>query len=108
MKRHHSLALSLLIAAIVVFTRSGSAQTTVAADKFGDSRGVNVHLHYDGTLYADNFELIESRLLELGVRHVRDGMVDTTWQDYYERHMTLGRSGIKGTFITPLEVSSEL
>jgi hypothetical protein len=71
-----------------------------AADQFVDSVGVNVHLHYDNTLYRDQFELVKSRLLELGVRHVRDGLIDTEWQGYYDRHNELGDAGIKGTFIT--------
>ena len=79
-----------------------------AADHFVDSVGVNVHLHYDGTLYRDQFDLIKSRLLELGVRHVRDGLIDTTWQGYYDRHNELGDAGIKGTFITGFGQSLEL
>ncbi len=75
------------------------AQTTIAADTFVDSVGVNVHLHNDGTLYRDEFPLIQSRLLALGTRHVRDGLVDTGWQGYYDRHNTLGLAGIRGTFI---------
>src|SRR5882672_8235306 len=76
------------------------AQTTVAADRFVDSVGVNVHLHYDNTIYRNNFDLIKSRLIELRVRHVRDGLVDTAWQDFYARHNALGQAGIRGTFIT--------
>ncbi len=72
---------------------------TVAADRLADSVGVNVHLHYDNTIYRSNFDLIKARLLELGVRHVRDGLIDTTWQGYYDRHNALGAAGIKGIFI---------
>ena len=75
-------------------------QSTFAADALVDSAGVNIHLHYDNTAYRDRFPLIQSRLVDLGVRHVRDGLIDTTWQDYYERHNALGRLGIKGMFIT--------
>lgn len=76
-----------------------SAQTTYAADQLVESVGVNLHLHHDDTLYRDNFPLIKSRLLELGVRRVRDGLVDTEWVDYYRRHSELGAAGIRGTFI---------
>jgi hypothetical protein len=77
-----------------------AAQQTVAADRFVDAAGVNIHLHYDHTLYRDQFPLVKERLLELGVRHVRDGLIDTTWRPYYERHNALGAAGIKGVFIT--------
>ena len=58
---------------------TAAAQTTVLADAFVNSVGVNVHLHYNDTLYYDNFPLVRSRLQELRVRHVRDGLIDTTW-----------------------------
>ena len=58
--------------------------------------------------YKDQFDLIKSRLLELGVRHVRDGLIDTEWQGYYDRHNELGDAGIKGTFITSFGQSLEL
>ncbi|MGC4083756.1 MAG: hypothetical protein QM736_17005 [Vicinamibacterales bacterium] len=84
-------------ATVRVVPRQG--QTTDTADQFVDSIGINVHLHYDDTVYRQNFALVRTRLVELGVRHVRDGMVDTTWQEYYDRHNELGRAGIKGIFI---------
>jgi hypothetical protein len=73
---------------------------TVSADDFVDSVGVNVHLHWSGSLYYNNFPLVKSRLAELKVRHVRDGLVDTTWQGYYDNHNQLGQANIKGVFIS--------
>jgi hypothetical protein len=74
-------------------------ETAKSADEFVDSAGVNVHLHYTDTPYAD-FPSLERALKELGVRHIRDGMVDTKWQLFYERLNELGRQGIKATLIT--------
>ena len=71
------------------------------------SVGINIHLHYTDTLYND-FELVRSRLLELGVRHTRDGLIDTTWQPYYDRHNALGKAGITGVFITSPKVSLQV
>lgn len=88
-----------LVANAVVDVVARYGTTTVAADRFVDSVGVNIHLHYDRTLYRDNFDLVKTRLLELGVRHVRDGMINTSWRGYYERHEALGEAGIKGVFI---------
>jgi hypothetical protein len=74
------------------------------ADRFADSVGVNIHLHHTDTSYRD-FELVRSRLVELGARHVRDGLIPTTWQPYYDRHNALGALGIKGLFIAGAKVS---
>lgn len=104
--RSSHLVLALLV--VVALPLAAAAQQTVAADRFVDAAGVNIHLHYNRTVYWDDFPLVRSRLIELGVRHVRDGLIDTTWQPYYERHNALGQAGIKGTFITAPDQSSEL
>ena len=52
--------------------------------------------------------LIQSLLTDLGVRHTRDGLIDTTWQQYYQRHIALGRLGIKCLFITSPNQSNAL
>jgi uncharacterized protein (TIGR03437 family) len=45
------------------------------ADEFIDSIGVNVHLHYNDTAYGEYERIIKPRLRELGIRHLRDGIV---------------------------------
>lgn len=97
-----------LAAAMAVVPASAVAQQTIAADRFVDSVGVNIHLHYTGSVYTKQFPLLRERLIELGVRHVRDGLVDSNWRPYFERHNSLGEAGIKGTFITAPEQSTEL
>jgi hypothetical protein len=95
-----TLAASIIILGVsVVFSLPVQAQNAGSADKFVDSVGINVHLNYLDTPYA-NFPQVLQALQLLGVRHVRDGLIDTTWQGYYDRHNQLGRAGIKGTFIT--------
>lgn len=74
--------------------------TATQSDAFADSVGVNIHLHNGNTLYYTNFPLIKAALISLGVRHVRDGMIDTTVQSYYDRYNELGAAGIKGAFLT--------
>lgn len=71
------------------------------ADDFVESLGVNIHLHYDNTIYRD-FPKVKQALRALGVRHVRDGLVDSEWLPFYERHNELAAAGIRGTFITNL------
>lgn len=46
------------------------------ADALADSVGVNVHFDYEGTPYQTQFAAVKQRLLELGVRHVRDVLSD--------------------------------
>jgi hypothetical protein len=94
-----SLGCAAALVAASRFSMHASGAPTIAADRVVDAFGVNIHLHHTDTLYA-NFDLVKSRLLELGTRHVRDGLIDTTWQPYYDRHNTLGRAGIKGIYIT--------
>jgi hypothetical protein len=69
-----------------------------SADAFVDSIGANVHLAYFDTGYG-NFELIKKRLLDLGVRHLRDGALLTTDVSYnnvfYGRLKDLAESGIR-------------
>ncbi|HEX4486932.1 MAG TPA: hypothetical protein VH088_11725 [Terriglobales bacterium] len=90
-----------------VFTAPLLAETAGSADAFVDSVGVNIHLHYSNTSYSD-FPHVKQALKDLGVRHVRDGLVDTKWKDYYTRHNDLGSAGIKGLFITAPNESDDL
>lgn len=77
----------------------GKAQTVVQADQFVDSVGINIHLHYTNTLYA-NFPFVESSVQALGVRHFRDGVYTDTWRTYENEVNALADNGIKGIFIT--------
>jgi len=70
------------------------------AAAFVDSVGVNVHVSYYDTAYA-RFPEWSARLRELGVRHVRDGLVIDQPQ-YVERHLALAAQGVKTSFIVPL------
>lgn len=79
----------------------------VSADDFVDRIGVNIHTHYQGTVY-DHPVNLKGALVKLGVRHVRDGLVDSKWPTYAERLNDLGRSGIKATLITGLPIERVL
>jgi len=78
---------------------SNLSETAKSANAFVDSVGINVHLHDGNTLYA-HFDLVEKALKDLGVRHIRDGLIDTQWTPYYDRLNELGKLGIKSTLIT--------
>ena len=101
------LATAIILGMSVACTLPLRAQKAGSADDFVNSVGINVHLNYLDTPYA-NFPQVLQALQQLGVRHVRDGLIDTTWPGYYDRHNQLGRSGIKGTFITSPAQSAAL
>lgn len=86
---------------------AGPGETAQSADAFVDSAGVNVHLHDGNTAYG-NFAAVENALKGLGVRHIRDGLIDTTWTPYYDRLNELGRAGIKSDLITAVNQSAAL
>jgi len=101
------ISMSISLGLFVVSSLPLRAQKAWSADDFVNSVGINVHLNYLDTPYA-NFPEVLHALEQLGVRHVRDGLIDTTGQGYYDRHNQLGRSGIKGTFITSPAQSAPL
>ena len=49
------------------------AEVARPADPFVDFVGVNTHLGYSDTTYGGYEGILKPRLLELGVRHIRDG-----------------------------------
>jgi len=51
---------------------------------------------------------MKSMLLRANIRHIRDGIVDTTWQPYYDRLKDLGASGIHSTLVTDVNQSMSL
>jgi hypothetical protein len=75
----------------------GTRPEAVMARDFADSIGLNVHLTYTGTPYSD-FDRVLASLRELGVRHVRDGLVPRR-PDQYERLRRLAGAGIHSTLI---------
>ena len=84
-----------------------SVKAQSAAD-FTDTVGVNTHLHYQGTVYDSRYEdLIKPKLLELGVRHIRDGAYTYEGASrntfFYKRLRELGAAGIDFNLLTSLE-----
>jgi hypothetical protein len=67
-----------------------------SARAFGDSVGVNVRLHLTNSAGYGNFEVVKTRLRELGVRHVSDGLCHDC-PAHLQRLEALGGLGIKAT-----------
>lgn len=68
------------------------------ADSFVDSIGVNVHTSYDDSPYGTQLDAIRAKLVELGVRHVRDGL-ELDRPDQYTALNALAGAGIRSTLI---------
>ena len=65
-------AIGLLL--IGVASHSTAAETARSADTFVDSIGVNVKWKYPDTPYGYAYEKVKQKLLESGIRHVRDSI----------------------------------
>ena len=63
-----------------------------SADSFVDSIGVNTHLRYTDTSYGKFSEVVEPRLKELGIRHIRDGGNN---QELFTKICQLAADGIR-------------
>ncbi len=68
------------------------------ADSFVDSIGVNIHTPFSDTPYASDFATVKARLVELGVRHVRDVLFPDR-PDQYQRLDELAAAGIGSTLV---------
>lgn len=67
------------------------------ADAFVESVGVNVHLGYTDSPYEDG-TAVRDRLLDLGVRYVRDG-ISQGRPDVYRRMRELAQQGVRTNLI---------
>lgn len=72
------------------------------ADAFVNSVGVNVHLHFFDTNYVKQYESFRSLLVASHIRHIRDGLIDTTWSGYYDHLSDLAARGIRADLITAI------
>lgn len=68
--------------------------TARSAYAFYESLGINIHLGYDNTAYNNFDSIVKPRLLELGIKHVRDGQSGPR-ATFVSRHQSLGAAGLK-------------
>jgi len=66
------------------------------ADRFVDSVGVAVHVRYTDTPYGRYDDLLKPALVDLGVRHIRDGGADP---EFHRKLNDLAAAGIRTTLI---------
>jgi hypothetical protein len=89
----------LIIDLVVLFHVSpaaADAEVARPAGAFVDFVGVNTHLGYSDTTYGDYEGILKPRLLELGVRHIRDGTFNG---EVLRKYLDLGQHGIRLLFI---------
>ncbi len=72
-------------------------QPAQAAEDFVDSIGMCTHWGYPDTPYGGAYDTVKARLLESGIRHIRDGFSD--------KMIELGKLGIKSTVVTDADRS---
>lgn len=95
------------------FSTQSFSEKAKSADNFVDTIGVNVHLNYMDRVYYQQFgNLIKPKLLELGVRYIRDGVNtdpgDNADDFYYRRLRDLATAGIKFNLITSVTTKYSL
>lgn len=67
------------------------------AGDFVNSIGVNTHFGYYDTTYGKYEQILKPRLLELGVKHIRDGTYN---QDVVRKYREVGQAGVRLLLIT--------
>ncbi len=78
--------------------RAPASPVPLDARAFVDTIGVNTHLFYLDTSYGD-YAMVKRRLLELGIRHIRDGLDPGRTEQFFDRVNDLAAAGIKSTLI---------
>lgn len=81
------------------------SQTAVRAQSLIEHVGVCVHLSYFRTPYGDFDNLVRPRLLESGIRYIRDGvLVGGSYgpdHEYYRRLRNLAAEGLRFSLVVP-------
>jgi hypothetical protein len=90
-------SLVTLLTTSLTNTVQAAPVTAKSADSFVDSIGVHVHLTYDDTPYKRFDDVVQPRLQEIGIRHIRDGGHDD--EGYINKLKKLALLGVKSDLI---------
>jgi hypothetical protein len=97
-------AACVLLATILASPASAALHTARESDRLADSVGVNLHMHFQGSVYDRAFEtVVKPELLRAGIRHVRDGAYtygEAGSLAYYRHCRELAASGIRFDLLT--------
>jgi hypothetical protein len=91
-----------------VLVQSVTGEQAATNYQFTDSVGVNVHLGYSGTVYTTQFPQIMNAMIDLGVKHYRDGLSQFAPPVQYENAEMLGKAGLKADWIMDINGSAEV
>jgi hypothetical protein len=89
-----------------VLVQSVTGEQAVTNYQFTDSVGVNVHLGYSGTVYTTQFPQIMNAMIDLGVKHYRDGLTPLAPAVQYENAEMLGKAGLKADWLMDINSSA--
>jgi hypothetical protein len=91
-----------------VLVQSVTGQQALANFQFTDSVGVNVHLSVDNTPYVTQFPQIMQSMIQLGIKHYRDGLNQYVAPSQYENAEMLGKAGIKTDWLMDFNNTASL
>lgn len=97
MKKLYFLILFLLGGYSVGIAQNKQTEKPARAWDFINSVGVNTHFGYYDTQYARYEEILKPRLLESGIKHIRDGTYN---EDVVRKYKEVGKAGVRLLLIT--------
>jgi hypothetical protein len=91
-----------------VLLQSVNGEQALTNFQFTDSVGVNVHLAYGNTVYASQFPQIMQSMIDLGVKHYRDGLNQYAQPFQFQNAEMLGKAGIKADWLMDFNDSATI
>lgn len=89
-----------------VVIASSTGEQAFTAYAFTDSVGVNVHLHFGNTPYVSRFPEIQQAMVQLGIRHYRNGIDSNPYPAEYNNAKSLAKLGIVGDWLIDITDSA--
>ena len=102
--RFSLLCLSLICLPLCLIADNNAEHKVSRAYDFVNSIGVNTHFGYYDTQYGRYEEILKPRLIELGVKHIRDGTYNA---DVVHKYKEMGEQGIRLLLITSSDKAVE-
>jgi hypothetical protein len=99
--------LRVALAVWILCTLAIQAQETAPASSFTNSVGINVHLASQDSAYGDSLR-VRTAIKQLGVKHVRDGLLNSNVEDYYAGLTLLARDGVHALLYTDISQTSAM
>jgi hypothetical protein len=91
-----------------VLVQSVTGEQALNSFQFADSVGVNVHLSVDGTPYVAQFSQVMQSMIQLGIKHYRNGLNQYMALYQYQNAEMLGKAGIKTDWLMDFHNTASL